>query len=216
MTTQTHTCGTCGAMHETQNLEDLMREEEMRQRVATCPILPEWIKGGLVEPLGNVDYTGLTLVLRPDSLGERYRRAKFQLVEVTGGFGCKPDSLGTKVYGTHLADGEEAQFRRSDFIGIATPKLIEYCAADKAGPTPIAPDAVGFLAIGRGAWAKGATEKEAKSKLRKSYGCAAQVVYRCHKETQYDGFSLTWPKASTVPCEAVWQSKAQAKKGVAA
>lgn len=59
------------------------------------------------------------LILKPDVLKEEFRQPFFQYFYAQSGFGCYPDKLGGKVFGRFLADGENAQFRRSDFLGAA-------------------------------------------------------------------------------------------------
>ena len=65
------------------------------------------------------EYAGKLLILKPEVLKEEYRKPYFQYFYAMSGFGCYPDKLGGKVYGKFLADGENGQFRRSDFLGAA-------------------------------------------------------------------------------------------------
>lgn len=149
--------------------------------------------------------TGKTLVLHADRLGKRWQRAKFQLVKAHGGFGCYPDKIGSKVYVEFIADGDESEYRRGDFIGEASAELIAEALADPEGELPLDPNDLCYLAIGRGTWGKGDTIEEAKKQCRKA-GSVATVVYRCHRETQCDGFSIHWPAASPA-AEEVWTKK---------
>ena len=115
MTSKTVTlkqCSSCGAMHETHSMCELMAEEELRRLVAECMITYTWSRD-LLLPLPD-DMTGKCCVLKPNALGKRWQLAKYQLVAVTGGFGCKVDSLGSKVFGHHLADEEDCQYTRSE------------------------------------------------------------------------------------------------------
>lgn len=66
----------------------------------------------------GVDFTGKVCVLKGLSLSENYRKPEFQLFLAQDGNGCRPEALGTKVFGLFLADGEKATFCRSDFIGV--------------------------------------------------------------------------------------------------
>ncbi len=59
------------------------------------------------------------MILSPSALREKYRSSEYQYFIAQSGFGCKPDTLGGKVFGRFLADGEEGQFRRSHFLGEA-------------------------------------------------------------------------------------------------
>lgn len=65
------------------------------------------------------EYAEKLLILKPTTLKDEFRRPFFQYFYAQSGFGCYPDKLGGKVFGRFLADGEKAQFRRSDFLGVA-------------------------------------------------------------------------------------------------
>lgn len=65
------------------------------------------------------DYENKLLILCPETLNDQSRKPVFQYFYAKGGFGCKPENLGKKIFGTFIADGENTRFSRSDFIGIA-------------------------------------------------------------------------------------------------
>ena len=65
------------------------------------------------------DFTNKLLILRPEILNDQARKPAFQYFYAENGFGCDPNSIGRKVFGTFIADGEKSHFSRSDFIGIA-------------------------------------------------------------------------------------------------
>ena len=65
------------------------------------------------------EYAEKLLILKPNTLKDEFRRPYFQYFYAQSGFGCYPDKLGGKVFGKFLADGENGQFRRSDFLGVA-------------------------------------------------------------------------------------------------
>ena len=67
----------------------------------------------------KLDYKNQLLILKPEWLNTANKKPELQYVYATTGFGCDPKACGTKVYGTFLADEEYAEFRRSDFLGIA-------------------------------------------------------------------------------------------------
>lgn len=76
-------------------------------------------------PKGNEeDYTDKLLVLHSDALVEEYKRGEFQYFYANGGNGCRPTSLGRKIFGFFVSDGEKTQFVRGDFIGIADPEQV--------------------------------------------------------------------------------------------
>lgn len=202
---KTITCPTCATKLAVQPLETLAIEYEDEMLVAAGPVTYEWVDKFLL-PLPD-DFTGKVMVLRPDALGERWQRAKFQLLRVTGGFGAQAGKIGTKVYGTHLADGEDTECRRSDFIGEATPYLIELAARDKAPEAPLDLTRMGYFALGTsGTWGRAATPQGAKDQVRKAGG-KPRVVYHCHIETRLtDLYYMQWPKGAPEPVE-VWRSK---------
>ena len=79
----------------------------------------------------NENYTDRLLVLNPSCLKEEFRFEEFQYFLAQSGFGCDPSSLGTKVFGQFLIDGEKAYFRRDEFLGIADPEKLPAWAKDK-------------------------------------------------------------------------------------
>jgi len=83
----------------------------------------------------NLDYTDRVLVLKPDAIRDEYKSPKYQLFYATGGFGCNPMVLGTKVFGHFLIDGEKTSFNRSDFFGVIRDDLIPSWARDKISET---------------------------------------------------------------------------------
>ena len=70
------------------------------------------------------EYAEKLLILKPTTLKDEFRRPFFQYFYAQSGFGCYPDKLGGKVFGRFLADGENGQFRRSDFLGVADPEKL--------------------------------------------------------------------------------------------
>ncbi len=148
------------------------------------------------------DMTDKVCVIRADALGARWQKPKFQLVRVTGGFGCKLENTGSKVFGTTIADGENWSGRRSDFIGEASPELISECLADLEGELPLDPTQMMYLAIGDGAWGKGDTLEAAK-KVCKRAGGKPRIAYHCHVETWVGDFAIHWPDGAPEPVR-VW------------
>ena len=65
------------------------------------------------------EYAEKLLILKSTTLKDEFRRPFFQYFYAQSGFGCYPDKLGGKVFGKFLADGENGQFHRSDFLGVA-------------------------------------------------------------------------------------------------
>jgi len=71
---------------------------------------------------------GKIVVLKPDALSESYRKPEFQLVKALGGFGCRPDTMGTAVMLEFLADGEQTRFERYEILGVLKDELLKELA----------------------------------------------------------------------------------------
>lgn len=80
---------------------------------------------------GEIDYTNKVLVLDPSVLKDEYKTPDDQLFLAKGGFGCRPNSRGRKVFGQFLKDGEDTHFYREDFIGVIDEKHLPKWAAEK-------------------------------------------------------------------------------------
>ena len=53
-----------------------------------------------------------------------HKKGEYQYFYANGGNGCRPTSLGRKIFGFFVSDGEKTQFVRGDFIGIADPEQV--------------------------------------------------------------------------------------------
>ena len=109
-----------------------------------------WDKLGLFdgrhcENGSQVDYTDRIVVLDPSILKDECKTPQDQLFYATHGNGCRPDSLGTKVFGFHVSDGEKTYYRRTDFVGALKEELIpewakentqKYLEADESADEP--------------------------------------------------------------------------------
>lgn len=80
---------------------------------------------------GQLDYEGKVLVLKGDVLKDRYKTPEDQLFLADGGFGCRPNSRGRKVFGKFLKDGEDTHFYREDFAGILKDEYLPDWAREK-------------------------------------------------------------------------------------
>ena len=83
------------------------------------------------ETTAGIDYTGKIVAIRADVLKDECKSPENQLLYATGGFGCKPDSLGTKVYGRYLKDGGRDCFRRGEILGVVKLNLLPEWAQEK-------------------------------------------------------------------------------------
>ena len=98
----------------------------------------EWQKLGLYESdsvyensRSELDYTGQVVVISPNALQAEYKTPEDQLFYATFGNGCRPDSLGTKVYGKFLKDGAEDVFLRSEIEGVMKLELLPDWAKER-------------------------------------------------------------------------------------
>lgn len=73
---------------------------------------------------GNLDFTGKVVALSPNVLKDEYKTPDDQLFYASVGNGCRPDAIGTKVFGHFLKDGEEAHFRRGSILGVVKIELL--------------------------------------------------------------------------------------------
>ena len=86
-----------------------------------------WSELGLYDKTHCSDeenYEGRVLILRPSIFKDEFKKPEFQLFYANCGNGCNPDATGTKVFGFFIADGEETNYRRGDFIGAIREELI--------------------------------------------------------------------------------------------
>ena len=106
--------------------EGSKQDDELQNSYLTSEMcLPDSNKRSFINQLLVVDH---------NKLSSNYKKPEYQLFYATGGFGCNPDSLGTKIYGqfiTELQSGEDEQLRRSDFLGIADIDLLPEWALKK-------------------------------------------------------------------------------------
>ena len=85
----------------------------------------------LSERDGEIDYTGKVVVISPHVLKDEYKTPENQLFLARCGFGCKPDSLGRKVFGEFLVDGEETYYLRSELLGVIKDEFLPEWAANR-------------------------------------------------------------------------------------
>lgn len=144
------------------------------------------------------DLTGECLVLSHLRLHRRYQMPRFQIFKATGGFGCKPGSLGSKVYGVFIADNEDGQWRRSDFIGIATKELIHDALADDTPVPSINPHERHYLLVSNdGHYESGDTVNQAMQRLRRMTRAKVRHAFLCHPESTINEFGfLSYPEGT--------------------
>ena len=154
------------------------------------------------------DLTGQFLVLSHERLNRRYQMPRFQIFKATGGFGCKEGSLGRAVFGIHPADGEDARWSRSDFIGIASTQLVARAMQDMA-PVPDIDlnERAYFLWAEDGSSAVGDTPDQAMQRLRRITSARLMQAFLTHPESHTNDFGfLVYPKG-TEPTEVKLKKK---------
>ena len=109
-----------------------------------------WDKLGLFddrhcESGSQIDYTDRMLVLKASVLKDECKTPQDQLFYAEHGNGCRPNAIGTKVYGFHVSDGEKGYYCRDEFIGALKEELIpewaqentrKYLEADEPADEP--------------------------------------------------------------------------------
>lgn len=78
----------------------------------------------------KMDYTGRTLVIRPECLTDSYKVPENQLVVAEYGDGCNPHASGM-IYGRMLNSGEEMRFVRESFVGAIKDECLPEWAEDR-------------------------------------------------------------------------------------
>ena len=144
------------------------------------------------------DLTKQVLVLSHTKLMRRYQMPRFQIFHATGGFGCQENSLGSAVFGIHIADGESCRWNRNDFIGIATDELVTQAMEDT---TPVENidlrQRTYFLVAKDGTIETGDTIEQARQRLRRITRSAVRVAYHAHPESQLTDFGyISYPKGA--------------------
>ena len=79
----------------------------------------------------RMDFTGKIVAIRPGALIDEYKSADYQLFYASSGNGCRPDSIGRKVFGRFVKDGEKACFYRSEIQGVVKLELLPDWAKEK-------------------------------------------------------------------------------------
>ena len=77
------------------------------------------------------DYTDRVCIFNAQRMNERHLHPEEQIFLAESGFGCQPNSRGTKVFGRFLYDGEECYVRRQNLVGIMKDECIPDWAQEK-------------------------------------------------------------------------------------
>lgn len=154
------------------------------------------------------DLSQQRLVLAHTRLNRRYQSPRFQIFHATGGFGCQQGSLGSAVYGIHIADGESARWNRNDFIGIASDELVTRALEDLSPVEEIDTSERIYLVVAKdGSSVTGDTLEQARHRLKRITKSSVRVAYHAHPESSIDNFGfLTYP-AGAPPSEVKIKSR---------
>ena len=77
------------------------------------------------------DYTDRICIFNAQRMKESHLHPEEQIFLAESGFGCQPNSRGTKVFGRFLYDGEECYVRRQSLLGIMKDECIPDWAQEK-------------------------------------------------------------------------------------
>lgn len=79
----------------------------------------------------ELDYKGQVVVLDLNIFEDEYKKPEHQLFYAKFGNGCRPDALGTKVYGYQLHSGVECYYRRLEILGVMKLELVPEWAQER-------------------------------------------------------------------------------------
>lgn len=101
-------------------------------------VISEWDKIGLYDNRHTIpengeelDYEGRVLIFSADSMHEDHLHPEEQLFLAQGGFGCRPNARGTKIFGQFLCDGEKCHISRMDVVGAIRDECLPDWAREK-------------------------------------------------------------------------------------
>lgn len=144
---------------------------------------------GLAPLVGNLE--GKLLVIAHQRLNRRYQCPRFQIFKAIGGFGCQEGSLGSAVFGIHVADNEDNRWERHDFIGIASDELAQRAMLDN---TPVIninlEERIYFLVAKDGSMETGETVDQAMRRLKRITNSAVAQAFHAHPESTVTPFGL--------------------------
>ena len=85
-----------------------------------------------IEEIGEqLDYTDRVCIFNAQRMKESHLHPEEQIFLAQSGFGCQPNSRGTKVYGRFLCDDEECYVTRQSLVGVMKDECIPEWAQSK-------------------------------------------------------------------------------------
>lgn len=145
---------------------------------------------GLVHIVSQ-DLKGKFVVVNWRRLDRRFQQPRFQIFKPTGGTGCLTFMGGGKVFGRHVFDGEDGEFRRADFLGIATEALVAQAMADTTPTKQIDLTLREYMLRARdGSEERGKTIEDARRRLSYITNSAVMEAWELHPDSYINPFGL--------------------------
>lgn len=144
-----------------------------------------------VTPIVSHNLMGKFVVVNWRKLDRRFQQPRFQIFKPTGGTGCITSMQGGKVFGRHVFDGGDGEFKRDDFLGLASEALIRAAMADTTPTVPIDLSLREYMIRARdGSEERGKTIEEARRRL--SYITSSKVTeaWELHPDSYINPFGL--------------------------
>lgn len=142
-------------------------------------------------PIASSNITNKIVVVNWRKLDRRFQQPRFQIFKPTGGSGCVTSMAGGKVFGRHVFDGEDGEFRRDDFLGIATPDLIAWAMTDNTPTKPTDMTLREYMLRARdGSEERGKTIEEARRRLSYITNSKVTEAWELHPASYINPFGL--------------------------
>ena len=74
----------------------------------------------------GIDLLGKDVILHKERLKSSYWEIEFRVFRVTAGFGASPETMGTALFGEHLADGEKVRWEGNYVERLATDEEVRH------------------------------------------------------------------------------------------
>jgi hypothetical protein len=142
-------------------------------------------------PIVSQNLKGQFVVVNWRRLDRRFQQPRFQIFKPTGGTGCLTFMDGGKVFGRHVFDGEDGEFRRTDFLGLASEELIKLAMADITPTTPIDLSLREYMLRARdGSEERGKSIEDARRRLSYITNSAVVEAWELHPDSYINPFGL--------------------------
>jgi hypothetical protein len=151
-----------------------------------------------LRPLAD-NIKGKFVVLNWRKLDRRFQQPRFQIFKPTGGSGCLTYMFGGKVFGRHVFDGEDGEYKRDDIIGVATDELITQAMADVTPTKSINLSLREYLLRAKdGSVERGKTVEDARRRLSYITNATVMEAWELHPDSYINPFGLiVYPEGAT-------------------